>query len=274
MFWESVRNSNEPAEIEAYLSQYPNGAFTGLARARVDGIVAARAQEQRRATEAREKAEADAAAARTRADAEAATARARADAEAATAVKIRAEAEAAAARAKSEADTAAAKRQADADRAAAARAKAEAEATAARIKAEAEQAAQAARQRQAAVTPPRGAVGTSRFDGIWIVSRTCGRAEEYEGFTERHSPIAIRDGQAVIERGPPGQPGHFMIRGTIAEDGSLVLLGNGIAGASVARYYGQPFPIRIAGRFTGDTYQGEGRFGNRPCNLTMTRAGP
>ncbi len=278
MFWESVRNSNEPAEIEAYLAQYPGGAFSGLARARIDGIVAARAQEQRRAAEAKEKAEADAAAARARAEAEAATVRARAEAEVATAAKVKAEAEAAAAKAKSETETAAARRQAEADRAAAARTKAEAEAAATRVKAEAEQAAQAtreaeaARQRQAALTPPRSAVGTNRFDGTWTASRICGRFEEYEGFADKLPPFTIRGGQVVIERGQPGQPFYFMIRGNISEDGSLVFLGSGISGPS--RYLGQSFPIRIAGRFTGDVYQGEGRFGGRQCSMTLTRATP
>ena len=35
LFWESVRNSGEPAEIEAYLAGYPKGTYTALARARL-----------------------------------------------------------------------------------------------------------------------------------------------------------------------------------------------------------------------------------------------
>ena len=35
LFWESVRNSGEPAEIEAYLAGYPKGTYAALARARL-----------------------------------------------------------------------------------------------------------------------------------------------------------------------------------------------------------------------------------------------
>ncbi len=37
-FWEAVRNSNDPAELRAYLDAFPNGAFTGLARARLQRL--------------------------------------------------------------------------------------------------------------------------------------------------------------------------------------------------------------------------------------------
>jgi adenylate cyclase len=37
-FWESVRESDNPALIEAYLEKYPNGEFSALARIRVDGL--------------------------------------------------------------------------------------------------------------------------------------------------------------------------------------------------------------------------------------------
>ena len=35
MFWQSIQNSTDAADYEAYLSQYPNGSFAALARARV-----------------------------------------------------------------------------------------------------------------------------------------------------------------------------------------------------------------------------------------------
>lgn len=61
VFWESVRNSSSRTELEAYLARYPNGAFTPLARARLDALVAAEAKrdaEERRANEARRAADA------------------------------------------------------------------------------------------------------------------------------------------------------------------------------------------------------------------------
>ncbi len=55
-FWESVKNSQSPADYKAYLGQYPNGYFAGLARSRVaalqkreDDIVAATLKEKQEA---------------------------------------------------------------------------------------------------------------------------------------------------------------------------------------------------------------------------------
>lgn len=35
LFWETIRNSNNPADFEEYLRQYPSGTFAGLARNRL-----------------------------------------------------------------------------------------------------------------------------------------------------------------------------------------------------------------------------------------------
>ncbi|MDQ0143980.1 formylglycine-generating enzyme family protein [Cupriavidus necator] len=39
-FWESIKNSNYAADYEAYLKQYPNGRFAGLAKARLERLAA------------------------------------------------------------------------------------------------------------------------------------------------------------------------------------------------------------------------------------------
>ncbi len=41
-FWESVRASDSPALIQAYLEKYPDGEFSVLARIRVDELAADR----------------------------------------------------------------------------------------------------------------------------------------------------------------------------------------------------------------------------------------
>ena len=38
LFWQSIMNSTNPAEFEAYLSQFPNGVFRGLAEARLSAL--------------------------------------------------------------------------------------------------------------------------------------------------------------------------------------------------------------------------------------------
>jgi hypothetical protein len=37
-FWEAMKDSKDPAEFEAYLEQYPSGAFTALAEARLQAV--------------------------------------------------------------------------------------------------------------------------------------------------------------------------------------------------------------------------------------------
>jgi serine/threonine-protein kinase len=52
LFWDSVRASNNPAELQAYLAKYPDGTFAPLARSRLDALAAAdakRAAEPQRA---------------------------------------------------------------------------------------------------------------------------------------------------------------------------------------------------------------------------------
>jgi hypothetical protein len=41
LFWETIRNSTNPADFEEYLKQYPNGRFGGLARIRLQARPAA-----------------------------------------------------------------------------------------------------------------------------------------------------------------------------------------------------------------------------------------
>lgn len=41
LFWDSIKSSGNPATFEAYLSQFPNGVFAGLARAKIAELEAA-----------------------------------------------------------------------------------------------------------------------------------------------------------------------------------------------------------------------------------------
>jgi hypothetical protein len=45
VFWESIKNTQNPTEIEAYLAAHPDGAFVGLARARLETLPATRTAE-------------------------------------------------------------------------------------------------------------------------------------------------------------------------------------------------------------------------------------
>ena len=57
-FWESVRDSTNPAAYEAYLQQFPNGDFASLARTRLSAAEAERrAAEEAKRKEAERKAQ-------------------------------------------------------------------------------------------------------------------------------------------------------------------------------------------------------------------------
>jgi adenylate cyclase len=43
-FWDTIKESKDPAEFTAYLEQYPNGVFAALAEARRDGLLAEQAE--------------------------------------------------------------------------------------------------------------------------------------------------------------------------------------------------------------------------------------
>ena len=57
LFWQSIMNSTNPAEFEAYLEQFPNGMFRALAQVR---LAAAEERRQADAVEARRRGEAEA----------------------------------------------------------------------------------------------------------------------------------------------------------------------------------------------------------------------
>ena len=47
VFWQSIQNSNSPAQFQAYLDQYPNGTFAALARTRIEELKAKPAEASR-----------------------------------------------------------------------------------------------------------------------------------------------------------------------------------------------------------------------------------
>ena len=84
-FWNSVKNSDNPAVLDAYLVQYPTGIFAGLARVRIEELKAkaARSEKDATQTQAARRKQADAAAAQKAAEAK--LARERSDQQAAQA---------------------------------------------------------------------------------------------------------------------------------------------------------------------------------------------
>jgi serine/threonine protein kinase len=233
LFWDSVRNSTDPAELNAYLARYPQGAYAQLARARLATLAAAEA-EAKRVAEARAAADAEAK--------RAAEAKARAAAEAKRAAEAKARAEG------------------EAKRAAEAKAKAAAPEPPPKVA--------AAVPTRSALAPSAMTPGATRFDGLWLSRLSC---DPWEGAPSVavDSRAEIRGGEVAVGWGRQGEPGYNAMSGRIADDDQLVLAGQGISG--LAKYRGQPYRIRLQGRFSNGRYEGTGTLGRRPCTLTLQR---
>jgi hypothetical protein len=271
VFWESVRNSTNRVELEAYLAKYPNGAFAPLARARLATLAAAApAPDRKPAPEwprpgARKPGGAGS-------DSAPIPARPQPDQEALLWASVRNSSDPAelrgylaqypdgrfaplarqrlAALRAAAATPPVAERSAPADERAAAPPKPgppRAEAVAAR-------------------PPPNPA----RFDGSWEAQLAC----EAFGELPPGGPafaVEVRTGAAKVNLGTPGKPGHLRLEGKIADDDRLALAG--IAISAARSYYGRELAARFDGRFNGRSYDGRGTLGPRKCALTMTRAG-
>ena len=112
------------------------------------------------------------------------------------------------------------------------------------------------------------ATAGSRYDGAWTVTRSCDAFEEFPPQVTSWK-LTVSDGEFVITRGTPGQPGYNLAKGRPGEDGSLVLSGNGIG--SSKRYVGAPHPVFFQGRLEGDRFVLKGALGERSCTLVLAR---
>jgi hypothetical protein len=257
--------ASEKARAQAELRATALDADAIRARANADAA-ALRAKAETETASMKAKAQSDVVALRAQAaqeatrskasDAEAIRARAESDA---TALKSKAEAEAVALKAKSETEAAAVKAKALVD-IAAMQAKADQEAAALKAANEASAAK--------AATVSTSGNAPSRYDGQWVMSQQCSANQFSPGFS-RDADFVVRDGEFTIERGARGQPGYNITRGRPSADGTLVLAGNGLG--NQGRGVGQPFEIRLDGRWTGDRYVLRGTWGGRLCDVAVVR---
>lgn len=270
VFWESVRDSSNPAELEAYLAKYPEGTFASLARARIAALAAAKVKPKIAAPAAPPTPERRAAA-EPRPDAPKAG---RPEQEALFWESVRnssnpAELNAYLAKypegtfaplARTRLDALAA---ADAKRAADAKAKAT-------VAAAAPKAAERTVPAVAAQPPAASAINAGRFDGLWNARFTC------EAFEDRpagswNGPAEIRSGEVQVFWGKPGEPGSGNLQGKVMQDDRLALAGTGVTRRKAS--YGQSYPAKFDGRFSARGYESSGTLGKRKCTLLLTRAG-
>ncbi|MCL4799055.1 MAG: serine/threonine protein kinase [Burkholderiales bacterium] len=263
VFWESVRNSANPAELEAYLAKYREGAFAPLARARLEALAEAR---KRAAEPAPKAASAPPAPERKPAAPEQPRATAKADQEALFWESVRASSNPAELNAYLE-------RYPQGTFAPLARAR-----LAAIAAAEAKRAAAVtpvAAAATAMLQPPPAearapAKAPSRFDGRWMADLACEQFMEMQAF-RRAFPTEIRDGVVELSRGTPGTPGYWRVRGQVGESDRLALVGSVIAASQAFR--GKENPARFDGQFGPRGFEATGAFGKRRCTLALARAG-
>jgi serine/threonine-protein kinase len=194
LFWESVRASNNPAELQAYLDRYPQGAFAPLARARLDAIAAAQAK---------------------------------AAAEPKLNIPPRTGASQETLRVPAGADAAA---------------------------------------KPAAAAAPAAPVRA----GSWTARITCDAFEGQAGFS-LPARVEVQNEAFVVERGTRDQPGWWQVRGVPDASGRLQLSGSGVS--SHPNYRSKPYSASVTGRLEGDRYEGAGKFGARACTISLARAG-
>ena len=237
----------------------------GLALVAVGGGASWYVGQQSSARQAEEaKAKADADAARARADSEIAKMRAETE-EARKAAATATDSAAAANRALEEQRTAEARARAQAELA---RARADAEST--RRKADAELAAATEARRsaevaaKAAVAPKVAASPVRSYAGSWAGTWSCSGGND----SARTFPaIVTYSGKGFdVQANKPGQPGFRQLIGVPQPDGNMRLAGQAVGDPKNGFY-----PASVDGKFTGERYEGKGKFLNRDCVLAIFR---
>jgi class 3 adenylate cyclase len=210
-----------------------------------------------------------------KATADAGAAKARADAEIA---KMRAETEEAKKAAAAATDSAAAANRALEDqrnaetraRAQAELARARADAEATRRKADAELAAATEARRsaevaaKAAVAPKVAASPARSYAGSWAGTWSCSGGND----SARTFPaIVTYSGKGFdVQANKPGQPGFRQLVGVPQPDGNMRLAGQALGDPKNGFY-----AASVEGKFSGERYEGKGKFLNRDCVLAFAR---
>lgn len=117
-------------------------------------------------------------------------------------------------------------------------------------------------------TATEKAASTSRYNGVWLVSRACAAREGLPAMSGQWR-VAVRTGEFLLETGTRGQPGYSRVSGRPSEDGTLAL--DGVLVSRAQAHLGEEVPVYFEGELTGDRFVLKGRYGSRDCSLTMAR---
>lgn len=256
LFWKSIQNSGNAASYQAYLSTYPNGAFSSLARAKLASIQSAASQQTRSAKrrEERNKADAQALLERQKLDAQMEAQRRRLAAEqerlAADAARLRAQAE----------EEQRQRRQFLAEQKKFA---AEAERLRAQAQLERKRLAQL-RTQEARLAPPARIPGTDgNYDGRWTGRMICDKGTS----DERTENVRVDIENNQFNNAPGISQSIGDIHGTITAAGKIEVTGS----VDIEMHPGlmAPADLTFTGRFAEGEFRFGGDHGSRTCEVTL-----
>jgi class 3 adenylate cyclase len=103
-------------------------------------------------------------------------------------------------------------------------------------------------------------------NGKGTASRFCDAWEDAKAFNDVLQARVV-DGEVIVERGLPGQPGFVKMTGKPTGDGRLTLLGSFIS--TLARVGGREHLLRFDGTYGNGQYSLNGRLGARSCTVIV-----
>jgi class 3 adenylate cyclase len=104
--------------------------------------------------------------------------------------------------------------------------------------------------------------------GPWSASVACASLSSLPPAVYTLGVVAA-GAQFEVIGGTQGQPGSIKLSGLRKPDGSMRVAGKGIA--SNKEFLGQTYEVGFDGRFSGERFEGRGKFGTRDCALSIAR---
>jgi class 3 adenylate cyclase len=120
-------------------------------------------------------------------------------------------------------------------------------------------------QTQTSAASPTGKAAAARsYEGQWSGTFACSGGNE----PDRTFPAQVRYSAKgfEVQANKPGQGGYRLLTGAPQPDGNMRLVGNVFRDANTS------IAASVEGRFSGDRYEGRGKFLARDCKLTFARS--
>jgi class 3 adenylate cyclase len=110
---------------------------------------------------------------------------------------------------------------------------------------------------------PIGGTATRSYDGQWKGTFACSGGKD----PDRSFPALVSYSAKgfEVQANKPGQVGYRLLTGVPQPDGNMRLMGNIFRDATTS------LAASVEGRFSGDRYEGKGKFLDRNCILTFAR---